>query len=90
MTRAAKCSCSSLRRMSLITACKSDSAKEQDRLERAVSWIATVEEVGRAWSENRVPARYAERVFEEAGSQLATTGRPNVAHGSFASFWSGP
>ena len=62
-----------------LTACKSASAREQDKLERSVSWLSTVQEVGRAWSENRVPARYAERTFDEAQSELTRAGEVEAA-----------
>jgi hypothetical protein len=60
-------------------ACKSAAARQADELEGSVSWLSTVQEVGRAWSENRVPARYAERTFDEARASLVKAGQGDAA-----------
>ena len=62
-----------------VVACKSAAAKQQEQLEQSISWLATVQEVGRAWSENRVPANYTERTLREAERQLRQAGQAEAA-----------
>jgi len=63
----------------LMTGCKSAPKRLAERLERSISWIATLETAGHSWAENRVPASYAERTIEEARAALASAEQPRAA-----------
>jgi hypothetical protein len=62
-----------------VAACKSESAKEQERLEQSASWLATAHTLGQAWAENRVPTKYAERTLSEAHTQLVSAKQDSAA-----------
>jgi hypothetical protein len=60
-------------------ACKSAEAREAERLDKALSFTATAGSVARAWADNRVPTRYAERTLSEAQEGLIDTQEPDAA-----------
>ena len=63
----------------LVSGCKSETAKQIDELDASISWVSTVDAVARAWTENRVPTRYAERTLEEASGALHSTKQTRAA-----------
>jgi hypothetical protein len=71
----ARCFCAAL----LLSACKSEHAKERDQLAQSVSWLSTVQMLGDGWAENRVPTAYAERTLDEARAQLVAAGHNEAA-----------
>lgn len=60
-------------------ACKSQQAREQERLDQALSWVATAGSVVRGWTDNRLPVRYVERTLGEAHDALTKIGEPEAA-----------
>ena len=60
-------------------ACKSDQAKEQERVDKALSWVATAGSVAKGWVDNRLPVRYVERTLEEAQAELTKVKEPEPA-----------
>lgn len=62
-----------------LVACKSPEQREAARVQTALSWVATAGTVAKGWTENRLPARYAERVLDDAGTELTANDEANAA-----------
>src|SRR4051812_2109932 len=55
----------------LLSACKSDTVRLADELDRASSWLATTVEVLRTTGENRTPKRFARDAIDDALAELS-------------------
>ena len=54
----------------LAAACKSESAKLAEELDRSSSWLATVAEVRKTTAANRTPTRFSADVVRDARDEL--------------------
>ena len=54
-----------------LAACKSDSKKLTDELDRVSSWKATIATIDTVKARNRVPVRYARDAVADAQSEIA-------------------
>ena len=59
----------------LLAACKSDSQKLSDELDRSSSWQATIAAIDSARALNRIPSRYADDARADARDELAKSSR---------------
>ena len=55
----------------LMAACKSESAKLADELDRSSSWLATLAEVRKTTVANRTPKRFADDAMRDASDELS-------------------
>jgi hypothetical protein len=56
--------------LALVASCKSERAKERERVDVALSWVATAGAAAKGWNDNRLPVQYTERVLDEARVEL--------------------